>query len=112
MRFNSKRLCMKQDRATSGVRQIANSKTAGYAEMAERLLHRRHFPAATLDGFSVLMVAPTAKRRDALRRAIAGKPGWELWRFVAMDELLPEKLLYEPIYYTCDAGPQPLLRRI
>jgi len=107
----SKVYYLEQDRATSGVRQIANSKTAGYAEMAERLLHRRHFPAATLDGFSVLMIAPTAKRREALRRAIAGKPGWELWRFAASAELTPERLLYEPIYYTCDGGPQPLLRR-
>lgn len=111
MSGQSKVYYVEQDRATSGSRQIANSKTAGYAEMAERMLHRRHFPAASLDQFSVLMVCPGAKRRDVLRRAIMGKPGWELWRFVAAEDLLPEKLLYEPIYYTCDGGPQPLLRR-
>ena len=58
----SKVFYLEQDRATSGAQQIANSKTAGYAAMAERLLHRRHFPAATLDDFSVLMVAPSPKR--------------------------------------------------
>lgn len=112
MNGQSKVYYLEQDRATSGVRQIANSKTAGYAEMAERLLHRRHFPEATLDVFSVLMVAPNSKRRDALRRAIKGKPGWELWRFVSAEDLTPEKLLYETIYYGCDDGPRPLLRRI
>lgn len=107
----SKVFYLEQDRATSGVRQIANSKTAGYAEMAERKLHRRHLPTASLDEFSVVMVAPAAKRRDLLRRAIKGKPGWALWRFVSAEDLTPAKLLYEPIYYTCDDGPKPLLRR-
>lgn len=107
----SKVYYLEQDRATSGSRQIANSKTAGYAEMAQRLLHRRHFPEASLDEFSVLMVTPNAKRRDLLRRAIQGKPGWELWRFVSAEDLQPGKLLYEPIYFTCDGGPWPLLRR-
>jgi hypothetical protein len=111
-RGQSKVFYLEQDRATSGVNQIANSKTAGYAELSERKLHRRHFPQATLDSFSVLMVAPTAKRRDALRRAIKEKPGANLWRFAAAEDLVPEKVLFEPIYFTCDGDePNPLLRR-
>ncbi len=35
---------LEQDRNTSGVRQVAASKTPGYAALAERQLHRRHFP--------------------------------------------------------------------
>ena len=31
------------DRGTSGIQQIAHSKTPGYAGLAERKLHRRHF---------------------------------------------------------------------
>ena len=44
---------LEQDRNTSGVRQIAASKTPGYAALAERQLHRQHFPETTLDTFSV-----------------------------------------------------------
>ena len=40
----SKVFYLEQDRATSGALQIASSKTAGYAAMAEKQLHRRHFP--------------------------------------------------------------------
>ena len=80
--------------------------------MAEQMLHRRHFPQATLDQFSVLMVAPTPKRRDALRRAICGKPGATLWRFAAHEDIVPARLLFEPIFFTCnDDQPKPLLRR-
>ena len=108
----SKVFYLEQDRATSGVQQIANSKTAGYAAMADESLHRRHFPDATVDQFSILMVAPGPKRRDALRRAIQGKPGASLWRFAASQDLAPGRLLFEPIYYTCDGDePKPLLRR-
>jgi len=103
---------LEQDRATSGAQQIANSKTAGYAAMAEKKLHRRHFPEATLDQFTVLMVAPSPKRRDSLRQAIRAKPAANLWRFVARQDLVPERLLRDAIYYTCDGDqPRPLLRR-
>jgi hypothetical protein len=108
----SKVYYLEQDRATSGARQIAHGKTGGYAEMAERMLHRRHFPQASLDQFAVLMVAPNPKRRESLRNAIRGKPGANLWRFAAYNDLSPAKLFYEPIFYTCDDNePKPLLRR-
>lgn len=103
---------LEQDRNTSGVKQIAAAKTPGYAAMVEKQLHRRHFPETTLDSFRVLMVAPTARRRDLLRREIAEKAGSQLWRFVARGDLTPEKLLTEPIVYTCDpsADPSPLVK--
>ena len=108
----SKVFYLEQDRATSGALQIASSKTPGYAAMAEKQLHRRHFPKATLDQFSVLMVAPSPKRRDSLRYAIRGKPGANLWRFAACQDFVPAKLLCQAIYYTCDGDePKPLLRR-
>ena len=108
----SKVYYLEQDRATSGVQQIANGKTAGYAAMAQGKHHRRHFPQATLDQFSVLMITPTEKRREALRQAIRAKPGADLWRFAAAGDLKPDRLLFEPIYYTCDGDEaKPLLRR-
>ena len=36
------------------------AKTPGYAALAERQLHRRHFPDTTLESFTVLCVAPSA----------------------------------------------------
>lgn len=110
MRGHAKVFYLEQDRNTSGVQQIAASKTAGYAAMAERCLHRKHFPQTTLDAFSVLMVAPTERRRDALKKAIAGKPGAALWRFTAAPDLTPERFLIEPIWHQCDGEALPLIK--
>ncbi len=101
---------LEQDRNTSGVYQIACSKSPGYAALAARGLHRRHFPTATLDRFAVLSVSPTARRRDALRRALADRDGAALWRFAAMDELTPDALLFEPVWHRCDGPAGPLVQ--
>lgn len=112
MQGQSKVFYLEQDRGTSGCQQVANSKTAGYAEMAENGFHRRHFPEATVPQFSVLLVSSSPKRRDLLRRAIHGKPGSNLWRFAAVPDVRPDRVLYEPVFYTCDSDePKPLLRR-
>ena len=58
----------------------------------------------------MLLVAPTARRRDALRKAIAGKPGAELWKFVATTDLTPGSFLNEPIIYACHGDPMPLVK--
>ena len=95
---------LEEDRNTSGVERIAASKTKGYAELAVRQWHRRHFPATTLPTFTVLMVAPSERRRDHLRQAIHRKPGWELWRFVSATDLTVESFLQAPILYRCDSN--------
>jgi hypothetical protein len=92
---------LEQDRNTSGVRQIAASKTQGYAVMAHQKLHLRHFPTATVETFGVVMIAPTERRRDALRKAIADKPGATLWRFASATDLTPETFLHSSIFYPC-----------
>lgn len=109
-RGHSKVYYLEQDRNTSGVHQIAASKTSGYAAMAERQLHRRHFPNTTLDGFGVLMIAPTERRRDALKRALRDKPGAALWRFAAAPDLTPDRFLSAPIFHPCDGDPVPLVK--
>jgi len=101
---------VEQDRGTSGVRHIAASKTPGYVQMAESRLHRRHFPTTTFDTFTVLVVAPNPRRRDALRHAIKTMPGAELWKFVSATELTPESVLDAPIIHPCDGEPKPLVR--
>jgi len=101
---------LEQDRNTTGVRQIAARKTPGYAELSKRNLHKRHFPQATVPGFTVLMVAPTARRRDALKKALRGKPGADLWRFAVQSDLTPEAFLHESVYFPCEGDPVPLVK--
>jgi hypothetical protein len=101
---------LEQDRATSGVQQIASGKTPGYVSLAERNLQQRHFQA-TVPGFTVLMVAPTERRRDALRKAIQEKPGAGFWKFASTTDLTPEKALHAPIWYSCGKDvPDPLVK--
>lgn len=101
---------LEQDRHTSGVVQVASSKTKGYAVMAELQLHRRHFPQATVEGFTVITIAPSPKRRDALRQAVKDKPGANLWRFASATDLTPESFLFEPVFYPCEGEAVRLVR--
>lgn len=101
---------LEQDRNTSGVHQVAASKSPGYATMAERHLHRKHFPTTTLDKFSVLMIAPSERRRDALKKAMREKVGAGLWRFASVTDLTRESFLRAPIWHLCDGEPSPLIK--
>lgn len=104
---------LEQDRGTSGVRQVAASKTLGYAAMAEQHLHKRHFPDATAPMFSVLMLTTNPRRRDALRKEIGKKPGAELWKFASLNDLRPDSILFAPVFYSHDASePVPLVRPV
>jgi hypothetical protein len=101
------------DRATSGINQIANSKTPGYAKMAETRTHARHFPGVAAEiPFTVLHVSPSAARRDLVAKAIKGKPGEKLWKFASWDELRPETALHEEIIRDVDLKALPLVRRL
>jgi hypothetical protein len=111
------------DRSTTGIADISRSKTPGYAFMAEKMGHGRHFPRSGNIPFRVLMVALDANRRDALRKALKGRPGCALWRFVSWEDWVPEKILHAPIIYKCDpeegqnegengAKPEPLVRKV
>ncbi|MFO0905792.1 MAG: replication-relaxation family protein [Pirellulales bacterium] len=108
---HSKVFYLEQDRGTSGVRQVANGKTPGYAALAERKLQTRHFRASASE-FSVLLIAPTARRRDLLRAAIAEKPCAHLWRFAAEPDVTPDKIVFEPVWYACGkSDPMPLVKK-
>ena len=102
---------IEQDRNTSGARQVADSKSKGYEAMNTLKTHRKHFPATTVDTFSVLLVAPTPKRRETLREAFRNKPGASLWRFAAVDDLSPENLLHAPIFYPCSGEAASLIKK-
>ncbi|MFN0051244.1 MAG: hypothetical protein ACKV0T_03585 [Planctomycetales bacterium] len=111
MQGHKKVFYVEQDRNTSGVLQVASSKTKGYAVMAELNLQRRHFPQETVNAFAVIMVAPSPKRREALRAAIKEKPGAHLWRFASATDLTPEKFLHSPVFYPCVGEPTSLIKK-
>lgn len=104
---------VEQDRATSGVQQLASGKTKGYAAMFEGGLHKRHFEQSTLPNFRVLLITTSHKRRDNLRSAIKEKPGANLWWFAATDDLSPATILTEPVWYVCaDDQPHSVIRTV
>lgn len=102
---------LEQDRATSGANQVASRKIKGYAAMQEQGLHRQQFSQANVEGLSVLCIAPTATRRDALRRAFAKHSGHGLWKFASAQDLTPEFFLHEPVFYPTVGDPLPLVRK-
>lgn len=95
---------------TQPAQRVAARKAEGYAELAVRGLHTRHFPAANVGKFNVLIVAPSPQRRDALRAAFAAKKGAELWKFAVMKELTPAQFLAAPVWHPCVGEPLPLLK--
>jgi Replication-relaxation len=99
----AKAFFLEQDRdTTKSAERVAAQKCGGYAALAENQLHlKRLFPAATWPRFNALMIAPTPRRRDALRKAINTKPGAGLWKFAALTELTPESFLTGSIWYKC-----------
>lgn len=102
---------LEQDRdTTQNAERVAARKHAGYQLLAERSGHRKHFPSATVRDFSVLMVAPSMRRRDALRRAFSRTSGSALWRFASLSELTAETLLMRPMWHACDGTVAPLLK--
>jgi hypothetical protein len=102
---------LEQDRdTTKSAERVAASKCGGFAGLAAGRLHLRHFPVATSEGFTVLMLAPTAKRRDALRAAVGKKPGADLWRFACLTDIKPETFLSEPVWYPCVGEPKALVK--
>lgn len=101
---------LEQDRQTSGVRQVAAGKCGGYAAMLEQQGHLRHFPQATVPGFTVLVIAPNERRRDALRLAFRDKPAADCLKFASVADLEPTRLLHAAIFYPCQGEPVPLVR--
>jgi hypothetical protein len=93
----------------TGSRQLAERKCPGYTGLAWREIYRDHFPAAGINGFHVLLVAPHGRRRDAIRRAFAQKDATvfrtDLWRFAAHTDITPDTVLTKEIWYPCGPGP-------
>ena len=106
----SKWVCyLEMDRETTGIRQLAASKSPGYAAMAEKGLHHRHFESDR-DDFRILSVSYTPERRNLVMKAMKDKAGALLWRFASWTDLNPATVLYGPVWHQIDAKPGPLVK--
>jgi hypothetical protein len=90
----------------TNAKNIVLHKHRGYRELARLGLHQRHFPATNAESFSVLLIAPNAPRRDALRRAFGKKDPrlyrTDLWQFASMTDLSSKNMLETEIFYRCE----------
>lgn len=107
----SKVFYLEQDRGTTGVQQVVARKFKGYAELASRHLHAKHYPETNVESFTVLCVAHNDRRRDALRRAFADKVGSELWKFCSATELTGQSFLAGEIWYRANGDPSSLVKQ-
>lgn len=78
--------------------RVIAQKGPGYAGLAKTAGHRRHFPTANVEKFSVLLIAPTERRRDALLKAVQGKEAADRWFFAAISDLTQESFLFAPVF--------------
>jgi hypothetical protein len=102
---------LEQDRdTTKNAERLAAQKFNGYAELAKQIGHLRHFPNATVPDFAVLLIAPTTRRRDALQRALATKPGANLWKFASLTDLNPSSFLNGSVWHSTVGESGPLLK--
>lgn len=102
---------VEQDRGTSSPQQIAARKSKGYAELAARQGHRRHFPTATVEQFGVLLVTTNAYRCRATAKELHDKPRPDLWLFIDQHDLRPETFLFAPITRNHLGTLGPLIQR-
>lgn len=101
------------DRGTTGAKRVAASKMPGFCELLRVQGHRRLCPSTTFDDFAVLIIAPSANRRDILRRCIAEQKDEhpDLWLFLDVNEFTPESALFGPIAHDCDGEVGALVAR-
>ena len=98
------------ERGTDSPQRIAAKKTPGYFGLFESKRFKQHFPHAT--DFRVLCVLPNPEWRDKLREAVKGHKGEHLWLFVSKSDVCPsERMLFDPIIYTCTEGPRHFVNR-
>ena len=102
---------LEQDRdTTKNAERVAAQKHTGYSLMVQQGGHRKHFPSANVPDFTVLAIAPTERRREALRKAFATQLGAKLWKFASLTDLRAETLLMAPVWHACDGTASSLIR--
>lgn len=112
LRGHKKVFYLEQDLGTSSPKQIAARKTKGYAELANRKLHRKHFPETTLDIFSVLFITTTSYRCRTTAEKISARPRPDLWLCIDQHDLTPESFLHTSITLNHQGERAPLVKPI
>ena len=87
---------------TKNADRVAAQKCRGYVGMLATSRHKQHFPDANIEGFTVLIIAPSVTRRESLRRAFSEKPGAKLYKFAARTELTPASFFTEAVWRTAE----------
>ncbi|MCA9037163.1 MAG: replication-relaxation family protein [Planctomycetaceae bacterium] len=108
---------LEQDRDTFFHDRVAARKSPGYQKLLASAGHRQHFPESELPFFYVLVMTPTAKRAEQLRRAFAKRNRNEdvqkTYRFGSFEELNEHNLLFEPLLSCCHRDDRvPLIKRV
>lgn len=110
LRGHRKVFYVEQDLGTSSPKQIAARKTKGYAALADKQEHRRHFPTTTLDTFGVLCITTNGYRCEQFAKRIAARPRPDLWLFIDQRELSAESFLSGPITWNHKLERGPLVK--
>lgn len=97
-------LCELETGSDGSPSRIAARKSPGIAALAATDKWRQIFPQAT--SFAALMFVPHAGWRNAICKAMCDKPGAELWRFAAVNELTVENFFSGQVFYTVNDGPR------
>ena len=108
---------LEQDRDTYFYDRVAARKSPGFRQLLAAQGHRQQFPETTLNFFYVLVMTPTAKRAEQLRRAFAKRNQdhdvQKMYRFGSMDQLSPSTLFFEPMFVCCHHEDKiPLIKRV
>lgn len=116
LQYHSARVgfCLELETGSNGAKRKIARCHQGYAAFADESQNRylELFPSVTKGPFLILAVAPTPGYREAMRKAIAGKPAEKLWRFAFMGDLTPQSFLFDPVWHLHDQKePTALLKR-
>ncbi len=108
---------LEQDRDTFFFDRVAARKSPGYRNLLTQQRHRAHFPETSFNFFYVLVITPTQKRADLLRRAFAKKNKdhdvMKAYRFGSVDMLNEKNLFFEPVFSCCHHDDLvPLMKRM
>ncbi len=101
---------LEQDRGTSSPKQVAARKTKGYAELARRKGHRRHFSDTNVARFSVLVVTNSNYRCTAIGDELRTRDRGDLWLLINQQELTAQSFLGGNIVHDHKGETGPLIK--
>lgn len=98
------------DRSREGIAQCL-AKLPGYAALFEERSYTRYWPDLPNPTFRVFWIVPSRQRIDSLSAAMRDKPVASTFRFIAVADCVPERLLTEAVWYNVQGTPLTLYRK-